>query len=149
MISSLQEMVGNKVKTACVWPWSRFSHVQFFATLWTVAHQDPLLTGFTRQECWSAAMPSSRESSPPVPGIQSASLKSPALAGGFFAARAPGKPQKAGRGDRLWRMLRVRVRSLGSVGEKTKKGLYLSHILGAGNWAKIDLPYALNSLLTP
>ena len=29
---------------------SCFSHVQFFATLWTVAHQTPLSMGFSRQE---------------------------------------------------------------------------------------------------
>ena len=30
-----------------------FSHVQLFATLWTVAHQAPLCMGFSRQEYWS------------------------------------------------------------------------------------------------
>ena len=29
------------------------SHVQFFATPWTVAHQAPLSLGFSRQEYWS------------------------------------------------------------------------------------------------
>ena len=29
------------------------SHVQTFATLWTVAHQAPLSMGFSRQEYWS------------------------------------------------------------------------------------------------
>ena len=29
------------------------SRVQPFATLWTVAHQDPLSMGFSRQQCWS------------------------------------------------------------------------------------------------
>jgi len=33
---------------ACVL--SHFSHVQLFASLWTVAHQAPLSTGFSRQE---------------------------------------------------------------------------------------------------
>ena len=32
---------------------SRVSHVQLFATLWTVALQAPLSVGFSRQECWS------------------------------------------------------------------------------------------------
>ena len=32
---------------------SRFSHVQLFVTLWTVAHQAPLSTGFSSQEYWS------------------------------------------------------------------------------------------------
>ena len=29
------------------------SHVQLFATLWTVAYQAPLSMGFSRQEYWS------------------------------------------------------------------------------------------------
>ena len=32
---------------------SRFSHVQLFATPWTVAHQAPLSMGFSRKEYWS------------------------------------------------------------------------------------------------
>ena len=32
---------------------SHFSHVQLFATLWTVAHQAPLSKGFSRQEYWN------------------------------------------------------------------------------------------------
>ena len=30
-----------------------FSHVQLFATLWTVAHEAPLSLGFSKQEYWS------------------------------------------------------------------------------------------------
>ena len=48
---------------------SRFSHVQFFATPWTVAHQAPLSMGFPRQEYWSGlSFPSPRD--PPNPGIE-------------------------------------------------------------------------------
>ena len=36
---------------ACVL--SRFSYVQLFATLWTIAHQAPTSMGFCRQEYWS------------------------------------------------------------------------------------------------
>ena len=32
---------------------SRFSHVRFLATLWTIAHQAPPSMGFSRQEYWS------------------------------------------------------------------------------------------------
>ena len=42
---------------------SCFSHVQVFVTLWTIACQAPLFMGFSRQEYWSALMPSYRESS--------------------------------------------------------------------------------------
>ena len=38
----------------------RFSSFWFFATLWTVAHQGPLSTGFSQQEYWSGLpLPSS------------------------------------------------------------------------------------------
>ena len=58
---------------------SHFSHVQLFATLWTVAHQASLSMGFSRQEYWSGLpFPSPGNLPNPV------SLMSPALAGGFF-----------------------------------------------------------------
>ena len=62
---------------------SCFSHVQFFATLWTVARQASVSVGFPRQEYWS-------ELSFPlpghllIPGIKAAALMSPAFEGGFF-----------------------------------------------------------------
>ena len=37
----------------CMCVQSRFSPVQLFATLWTVAYQAPLSIGFSRQEYWS------------------------------------------------------------------------------------------------
>ena len=33
-----------------------FSHISFFATAWTVAHQSPLSMGFSRQEYWSGLL---------------------------------------------------------------------------------------------
>ena len=57
--------------------------LQFFATLWTVAHQAPLSMGFSRQEYWSAS-PCPPPVDLPDPGIEPASLMSPALAGSFF-----------------------------------------------------------------
>ena len=71
---------------------SRFSRVQLFVTLWTVAHQDPLSMDFSRQECWSG-LPCPPPGDLPNPGIKSAFLKSPALAGRLFIPLAPpGKP---------------------------------------------------------
>ena len=59
------------------------SCAQLFATPWTVAHEAPRSTEFSRQEYRSGL-------SFPIPGdlldpgIEPASLASPALAGGFF-----------------------------------------------------------------
>jgi len=61
------------------------------ATSWTVAHQDSLSKGFSRQEYWSG-LPFPTPGDLPDPGIESMSLESPALAGGFFTTRPPGKP---------------------------------------------------------
>ena len=66
----------------CNYVLSHFSSVQLLATLWTIAHQAPLSTGFPRQEYWP----------PPVdlpdPGIELTPLMSPALAGRLFTTRA-------------------------------------------------------------
>ena len=54
----------NNPTNACML--SRFSHVQLFETLWTVACQTPQSMGFSRQEYWSsAAIPFSKGSSQP------------------------------------------------------------------------------------
>ena len=50
---------------------------------WTVAHQAPLTMGFSRQEYWNGLLlPPPGDL--PDPGIEPASLTSPALAGRFF-----------------------------------------------------------------
>jgi len=60
------------------WGAIAFSHVQFFATPWTVTLQDSLSMGFFRQEYWSGLpCPPPRY---PGPGIKLTS----SLAGGFF-----------------------------------------------------------------
>ena len=63
------------------------SPVQLFATLWTVACQAPLSMGFSRQEYWSRLL-FPLPGDLPNPGTKCASLKSPALAGGFFTTSA-------------------------------------------------------------
>ena len=50
------------------WVLSRFSRVQLFATLWTVASQAPLSVGFSRPEYWSG-LPCS-----PPGGLRSAGI---------------------------------------------------------------------------
>ena len=68
-------------KHACVL--SCFCYVWLFVTLWTIAHQSPLSMGFSRHEYWSG-LPCSPLGYQLNPGIEPASLKSPALAGEFF-----------------------------------------------------------------
>ena len=62
---------------------SHFSCVQLCDTLWTVARQAPLPVGFSRQEDWSG-LPCPPPGDLPYPGVEPASLMSPAWAGGFF-----------------------------------------------------------------
>ena len=67
------------------------SHVQLFATLWTLARQAPLSMGFSRQEHWSGLpFPSPRDL--PNPGIepQPAALQADAL-----SSEPPGKLESA------------------------------------------------------
>ena len=56
------------------------SHVQLFATLWTVAHQAPPSMGFSKQEYWSA-LPFPSPGDLPNPGIEpgSSALEADAL----------------------------------------------------------------------
>ena len=63
------------------------SHVQLFATPWTIAHQAHLSMEFSRQEYWSG-LPFPPPGDLPDPGVEPTS---PALAGGFFTAEPPGK----------------------------------------------------------
>ena len=50
----------------------RFSYVQLFATLWTVAHQAPQSMRFSRQEYWSG-VPCPPPGDLPDPGVEPAS----------------------------------------------------------------------------
>ena len=59
----------------CMWyVLSCFSHIQIFATLWTVACQAPLSVGFSRQEHWSG-LPCASPGNPPHPGTEPQSLR--------------------------------------------------------------------------
>ena len=59
------------------------SHVQLYATLWTVAYQASLSVEFYKQEYWSD-LPFPPPGDLPFPELEPASLMSPALAGRFF-----------------------------------------------------------------
>ena len=72
---------------------SCFSHVRLFATSWTVACQASLSVELSRQEYWSG-LPFPTPGDLPDSGIEPASLKSPALTGGFFTTHATIKKGK-------------------------------------------------------
>ena len=72
---------------------NHFSRVQLCATLWTVAYQDPLFVGFSRQEYWSS-LPFPHPGEFPDPGIEPVSVVSPVLTGRFFTTESPGKSPK-------------------------------------------------------
>ena len=70
-----------------------FSHVRFFVTLCTIAHQASMSIEFSRQEYWSGLL-CPPPGDLPNPGIKPASFKSLALASEFFIPLvSPGKPQ--------------------------------------------------------
>ena len=59
---------------------SHFSHVQLFASLWTVTRQALLSMGFSGQEYWSG-LPCPPPGYLPDPGMEPVPLTSPALVG--------------------------------------------------------------------
>ena len=70
---------------------SRFSSVQLFGTLWTVALQGPLSTGFSRQEYWSR-LPFPTPGDLPDPEIKLTSLVSPTLQADSLPLSHQGSP---------------------------------------------------------
>ena len=77
-----------------LWTWllllSHLSHIQLCVNLWTVACQAPLSMEFCRQEYWSG-LPCPPPGYLPNPRIKP---RSPGcIAGRFFTAEAPEKPQ--------------------------------------------------------
>ena len=72
---------------------SRFSRVQIFAILQSLARQDPQSMGLSRQKNWKGFL-CPPPSDPPNPGIEPKSLTSPALAGGFFTTSSTWERKK-------------------------------------------------------
>ena len=71
----------------CVGVLSHFSHIQLFATLWSVVHQAPLPMGFPRKEYWNG-LPCPPPEDLPDSGIKS---MSPALQVNSLPLEPPGK----------------------------------------------------------
>ena len=63
-----------------------FSHIQLFATPWTVAHQASLSMGFSRREYWSG-LPFPSPGDLPDPGIKP---ESPTLEADALTSKPPG-----------------------------------------------------------
>ena len=68
----------------------RLSHVQLFATPWTVARQSLLSVGFPRQE-YQSGLPGPPPGDLPDPGIEPVSPVSPVLGGRVFTTETPGE----------------------------------------------------------
>ena len=68
---------------------SYFSHLQLFATLWTIAHQALLSMGFSKR-----GLPCPPPGDLPHPGIELASFTS-TVAGGFFTTSATWEDNRA------------------------------------------------------
>ena len=72
----------------CVCLHKLLSHIQVFATTWTVARQAPLSMGLSKQKYWSGlSFPSPGDLLDP--GIE---LRSPALQAESLLSEPPGKP---------------------------------------------------------
>ena len=66
---------------------SRFSRVQRFVTLWTVAYRVPHPMGFSKQE-YQTGLPCPPPGDLPDSGVKPTCLMSPALAGSFLTTSA-------------------------------------------------------------
>ena len=82
---------GTLCMRACVRAKS-LSHAWLFVTLWTVARQVPLFTGFSRQEYWSG-LPCPSPGDLPHPGIEHMSPVYPALQADSLPAEPSGQPK--------------------------------------------------------
>ena len=79
-LDDAQFISSTALSLVCVFNWSI---VSYSATLWTVAHQAHLSMEFSKQKYWSR-LPFPPPGDLPDPGIEPASLASPAWTGRFF-----------------------------------------------------------------
>ena len=76
-------------------------------------HQAPLSVGFSRQEYWSG-LPCPPPGDLPDPGIEPASLVSPALAGRFFTTSSTWEDGWINRSGEMWWRPRAQTQKLNS-----------------------------------
>ena len=86
-LSDRTELMKKSVTSVMCVLFKPLSHVQFFAIHWAAARQTPLSMEFSRQKYWSGLL-CPPPGHLPNPGMETASLKSPALAGRFFTTSA-------------------------------------------------------------
>ena len=93
LVPSVTTYLTYSMQSMCVYGvLSRFSRVQLFATLWTVARQAPLSMGFSRLDYWSG-LPCPPPVDLPHPGIEPRSLASPDIGKWvLYHWRHPGSP---------------------------------------------------------
>ena len=87
---------GDQIQVSCgsfsgTWTAKSLQSCLTLWNSWTVARQSPLFTGFSRQEYYSW-VPYPPLGDLPDPGIERASLMSPALADRFFTTEPPEQP---------------------------------------------------------
>ena len=90
----------------------RFSHVQLFVTLWTMACQAPLSMGFSRQEyCSGLLWPPLGDL--PDPGVKPKSLMFPALADRLFTSGATWEAPVSGiqQGNSVYTSMHIHIYS--------------------------------------
>ena len=92
LLLSLASLTFRSVRSMCACILSCFSRVQLFATLWTVAHQSPLFTRFSRQE-YQSGLPCPPPGDLLHPGLEPVSLTSPELASEFLTTSATWETQ--------------------------------------------------------
>ena len=131
MTPPLWQKVKRNLK-ASWWKWKRrvksevkvksLSHVQLFATLWTVAYQASLSMGFSRQEYWSG-LPFPSPGDLPDPGIEP---RSSALEADALTSEPPGKPGEKVGEWKTW------LKSQHS--ENEDHGIWSHHFMGNRCW---------------
>ena len=113
------------------------SHVQLFATLWTVVHRAPLSMGFFGQEYWSG-LPFPPPGDLPNSGIEPESSVSPALAGSVFTTEPLGKPYLLGKMELIVRLCNRTGKDRRGCTATTADGLVLIH-LGGTSWGPLEV----------
>ena len=81
--SKILKAVSINERLPCTCVLGHFSHIWFFATPWTVAHQAPLSLGFSQQEYWSG-LPCPPPGDLHNPGTELMPPASPALQADFL-----------------------------------------------------------------